>query len=114
VSIAVNGCGAVLSAPGVPSPRPGATVTVRNNQWADVRVYVAAGSTSHRLGLVPSMSERTFEMPRVLVLPAPVRFTAIPIAEEDGQTSKAEVVAGGEHLVFTVENAASQSSLVKR
>lgn len=90
-----------------------ATVTVENENWTDVQVYVISGSTTAKLGVVPTGSRATFKIPRVITLPADLEFLA---ASARGDQVKTESIATrqGDSVLFSVEEAIVRSSLLLR
>ena len=88
-------------------------VTVRNHFQSEVRVYVAAGGTRHRLGAVEAGQVATFRLPRVLPLPTDVRLEAIPIGLRDPYVTEAVAIGAGQRLAFTVAPDVRFSTLVQ-
>jgi len=91
----------------------GATVTVENENWTDVKIYVIAGSTTTKLGVVPTGSRVTFKIPRVIALPAELEFLA---ASTRGDQVRTESISTrqGDSVLFSVEEAIVRSSLLVR
>src|SRR5215208_5424702 len=55
------------------SDRP-ATVSVRNEQWTDMKISVFGGEAGYRLGVVPAMSSMTFKVPKVVGIQSVLTF----------------------------------------
>ena len=115
--IATQGCRRAESPARAPAvvPRSVTTsVTVRNHNWADIRVYLYTGErTGVRLGIVPRWGAVSFVMPSTIRLPSTVRFAAIPLDSSEPHVTEPIVVDVGSTFVFTIEHAAPNSSLVK-
>ena len=91
------------------------TVSVRNRQWIDLRIYVITTSgVTHRLGIVPRLGSGLFALPSSIDLPANLTFLAIPLGTDDPLIVGPIEVDLGNRVLFTVETAESRSSVVKR
>ena len=112
------GCAKPSSPPGAWPVRPKATVTtivVRNHHGADLRIWaVAPDGTNHRLGLAPKLGAATLALPGALRLPAQIQFVAMPMSSDDPQLTGPILVEAGAEIVFTVEGAATMSTLTRR
>lgn len=109
-------CGAWhLPNPFAETGRSSVHVEVQNRSWADVIVFVRAGSTMRRLGMVPAQNLRAFVIPRSLSTPGTeVHLRADPVGSDVAQESPPVVLGGGETLVWTLVEYAGHSTLVVR
>jgi hypothetical protein len=90
-----------------------ATVTVTNQNWSDVRIYVIAAGTRANLGVVPTGSTMTFGIPRAIGLPADLEFMAASTRGDQVRTESISTRAG-DAVLFNVEDAIVRSSLLRR
>lgn len=93
---------------------PTATVTVHNEQWADMRVYVVDGTAEYRLGMVPAMSSATFKVPKVISTPSELRFLASSPTSDESRSSEPVTVFAGSAVEFTIGQTRVLSSLFVR
>lgn len=98
----------------VPQPSAAATVTVHNDQWADMRVYVVDGNSEYRLGTVPAMSSATFKVPKVISSPSELRFLAASLTSDESRSSELVTVFAGSAVEFTIGQTRVLSSLFVR
>ncbi len=91
-----------------------ATVTVDNQQVADMRVYIVVGGAQYRLGLVSALSSATFKIPRVISLSSDVRFVAASLASEDSHSTPAVRDQEGDAIVFTIVQTRTMTNLLVR
>ena len=91
-----------------------ATVTVHNEQWADMRVYIIDGDAEYRLGTVPAMSSATFKVPKVISTPSEVRFFAASLTSDESRSSETVTVFAGSAVEFTIGQTRVLSSLFVR
>ncbi len=96
------------------SSPPPTLVMVRNQQAADMKVYVVAGSAEHRLGLVSAASTVTFRLPGVILTPADVRLLAVPLGAGESHATDLVTVNAGNYMVFTIGQTQAMSNLVWR
>jgi len=81
---------------GVP---PTTSVQVENQAFADMTVYVLEGGRRVRLGTVPGISTRTFEIPeRLLFGVSSLRFQVDPIGSDQAPISHEITVTAGDTL----------------
>ncbi|HEX6048986.1 MAG TPA: hypothetical protein VFZ21_06955 [Gemmatimonadaceae bacterium] len=91
------------------SPTP--TVTVRNDNWLDVVVYLVRGATRFRLGTVTGTSTETFRLTEAATAGAsPLRIAADPIGSRAGYVSDPIVLAPGQRLEVNVASRISGST----
>ena len=91
-----------------------ATVTVHNEQWADMRVYVVDGDAEYRLGTISAMSSATFKVPRVISSPSELRFFAASLTSDESRSSEPVTVFAGSAVEFTIGQTRVLSSLFVR
>lgn len=88
------------------------TVSVTNNNWANVNVYLLRGGTRYRLGMVTSMSTSVFRVPGTAVLSqGDVRLMVDPIGSSQGYVTPSLVVSPGDNVEFTIQNHLPVSSV---
>lgn len=89
-----------------------ATLSVTNNHWSDINVYLLRNGARLRLGMVTAATQRRFVLPRQATAgAADVRLLADPIGSRRTYTSPSVYVVPGEHVVWTIANQLSLSSL---
>lgn len=87
------------------------TVTVRNDNWLDVVVYLVRGATRVRLGTVTGTSTQTFRLKEgATVGVSPLRIAADPIGSNRGYVSEPIVLAPGQRLELNVASRISGST----
>lgn len=90
-------------------------VDVGNRNWADVVVYAVRAGTRWRLGMVTSMSERTFRVPEGSgVATGTIQFLVDPIGSGRGFQTDPVSVFPGQRLRFSVEPRLPLSYVVVR
>jgi hypothetical protein len=78
-------------------------VRVQNQSWADVRVYVIAGTQRHRLGIVTGSSTQTLRIPAHLVAGGrELSFLVDPIGSRTTATSFSVFALPGETVTLTI------------
>jgi hypothetical protein len=86
------------------APRP-ATVSVENDNWADMTVYLVNGTSRIRLGLVTGNSSATFRIPRGAEnFPGQMRLLADPIGSAHVFLSDAVQIRPGQRVALQVGN----------
>ena len=113
----VTGCGrtsASFSVQPETVPRPTATITVQNQNLADIGVYVVVNGARFKLGAVESFRSRTFRVPGVIPLPSEIGLFVSALATDERYHSPAITLMPGDALVLTFENAAQFSSILRR
>ena len=93
---------------------PAATITVHNQQLAEMRVMIISGSAEYRLGEVSAMASATFKVPRVIASPSDVRFFAVSLASDESRSSEPVTVFAGDAVEFTIGSTRSLTSLFVR
>ena len=87
------------------------TVTVQNDNWLDVAVYVVHGTSRFRIGTVSSTSRQTFKLPREGATGAiPLQILADPIGENRRYITDPVTLAPGQRLEVKVGSPISISS----
>lgn len=120
--LAALGCVVVLTASGCASRRESQpvswgdaptvpTVTVRNDNWLDVAVYVVRGATRFRIGTVRSTSMETFRLPSGSSGgSSPLQIMADPIGSAAGYVTDPIVLGPGQRLELKVASPISVST----
>jgi hypothetical protein len=79
------------------------SVQVENQAFLDMTVYVLEGTQRVRLGMVPGVSTRTFEIPERIVFGiSSLRFQVDPIGSDQAPISQEISVAEGEMLRLVI------------
>lgn len=77
-------------------------LTVTNQNWLDVDVFVIRADTRYRLGAVTGNNSATLSIPASLVAHGEVRLMADPIGSDDVYVSEAIAVTPDQQLQLTV------------
>lgn len=94
----------------VDAPSP-PTVTVRNDNWLDVVVYLVRGASRFRIGTVNGTSSQTFRLPAAgLGGGTPLQIMADPIGSNAGYLTDPIVLGPGQRLELKVGSPISISS----
>lgn len=82
------------------------TLTVKNQNWLDMRVFMVRNGARVSLGTVTSMSERTFEIPEAVLGGGGfgARVVADPIGSRRGWVSESLSFFPGDQLEVTLQN----------
>lgn len=113
--IAVAGCATNAGRAALERPQVAEVpVVVENHHWNDVTVYRVQGGQRIRLGTVPAMSTRSFDLGGGLNPGRQVRLEADPLGGMRGQRSNPVQVQVGDELHWVLENELVLSSLVVR
>ena len=115
--VPVTGCGrasASFSVQPETVTRPSATITVHNQNLADIGVYVVVSGARFKLGAVESFRSRMFRVPRGIQLPSEIGLFVSARATDEHYYSPAITLMPGDEMVFTFENAAQFSSILRR
>ena len=115
----VVGCSHAASPDHAQAPQPEspeATLSVRNNKWTDVVIYVVHGSSRDRLGQVPSVGSAIYRVPPALLAPdGQIAFQVqTPGAPEVYETAPVMVLSSHTIIDLTVENYIDHSTLFIR
>ena len=85
----------------------GVTLTVRNDNWADMRIYVIREGTGtrYRIGTVTSFQAERFELPSHLQADiAPIQILAVPIGGTRSVISPVVFPSAGDEVVWGLQN----------
>jgi hypothetical protein len=86
-------------------------LTVQNDNFLDVNVYLVRGSSRFRIGTVSSAASKTFRLPKEGIAGAmPLRIMADPIGENRQYFTDPVVVGPGQRLELKVGSPLSISS----
>ena len=101
---------------GVPSMAQEAEqmVTVQNDNWLDVVVYVVNGSARARVGTVGGLSSATFRVKGGLMSTTPARLLIDPIGTSRGYLTDAITVMPGQQIELRVGSQLSLSTVLTR
>lgn len=82
------------------------TLTVKNQNWLDMRVFMVRNGARVSLGTVTSMSERTFEVPDAALGGGGfgARVVADPIGSRRGWASESLSFFPGDQMEVTLQN----------
>lgn len=87
------------------------TLTVENNNWNDMTVYVLRDGVRARLGSVPALGSSTFRLPDALIGGSgEVRLMADPLGSSARFTTQPIHVMRGQRVRFRLENNVQLSS----
>lgn len=87
------------------------TLTVENNNWQDMTVYVVRDGVRARLGSVPALGRSNFTFPEAMIGGASeVRLMADPLGSSARFTTQPISVMRGQRVRFRLENNVQLSS----
>lgn len=103
VGLLLAGCaGRNRSEPGIIPDEP-TMLSVENNSFNDMRIYVHQGSQRIRLGTAPGMQTSSFRLPKSVVFGATeLRFEAVPIGGRGASISERITVNPGEAIILRI------------
>jgi hypothetical protein len=79
------------------------TISVENQDFSDMTVYVLVNTQRTRLGIAPGNKTTVFELPKYLVVGAPqLRFLCDPIGGNRAPVSEEVTVFPGDQLVMII------------
>jgi hypothetical protein len=85
---------------------------VENHGWSDIVIYLVRGTAADRLGMVGSLTTKTFVFPfRKLGTGTDVRLRAYPIGGPRSFTSENVLVQPGQWIKWTLESDLTRSFL---
>ncbi|HKK07322.1 MAG TPA: hypothetical protein VKA44_00405, partial [Gemmatimonadota bacterium] len=91
---------------------PAAQIAVKNENNADVTVYVVTTDESYRVGAVTSYDQRLFTLPPRFLLPGQQpRIVAVPLAGSENYASQPLLFGPGDTIVLEVGSWIRQSSV---
>jgi len=83
--------------------RSGTILTVQNDNWSDVTIYLMRGSARTRIGSVTAMRRAEFKLPAAYVVGASdVTLQAAPVGSNESYISPPILVFPGAHLALRV------------
>lgn len=89
-----------------------ATLSVTNNNWSNVTVFLVRGGQRVRMGMVTTMRTARFVIPKVFLRAAgDVRILVDPIGSSDSFQSSGFHVRPGQEVEFVVQNHLATSSV---
>ena len=89
---------------------PKVTVTVQNDNWLDIDVFVLAGGNKVRLGHVSSNSQGEWEVPRAALGPGNISILADPIGSNRVFETPIITVVGHTWIDVRVDNIIDHST----
>lgn len=101
--LTVGACGRTAELmDGQPAPGQTVTITVTNQNPADVDVFAVRGSQRYRLGTVTTAQSQTFNLPSSVSNDGNLRLTIDPIGSTDTFTTSGILVTSGQHVKLDV------------
>jgi hypothetical protein len=111
VVLAITGCAAKRAGHAGWTPRDAPSVTVQNDNWLDVAVYLVRGASRFRIGTVRSTSTETFRLPSgAHESGSPLRIMADPIGASQGYLTEPVVLGPGQRLELRIASPITISS----
>ena len=99
----MSGCFLATSTGSAPSRAP-ATLSVENDAFSDLVIYVATQGTRQRLGIARGLTTTNFEIPRSVVAGSPtVRFLADDIGGSRPEVSQQTNIAPGDTVMMVIQ-----------
>lgn len=100
-AMALTGCGGRNTAePGI-VPDEATTLSVENNNFSDMRIYVHQGGQRIRLGTANGKTTSAFKVPKSVMFGATsLRFEAVPIGGRGSAISETITVNPGEAITL--------------
>jgi hypothetical protein len=92
----------------------GATLVVRNDNFADVDVYVVSAGLPTRVGTVTGNSTARFALSPSIIGPGDLRVIATPIGGNGRAYSGPLIVSPGQTIEFTIGPVLRQSNAIVR
>ena len=78
------------------------SLSVTNQNWLDVDVFVLRGTSRYRIGEVGGNTSATFSIPSSLIVRGEVRLMADPVGSDDRYVTETISVAPDEKVQLTV------------
>ncbi len=115
-TLTVAACGPALAGSsngvGRPARAEAALVTVENQNWSDMVVYVTQGGMRMRLGMVTSMRSATFRLPAMFLgHSGDIRLVADPVGSSETYVSEVIQVHNGQQISLSVQNSLQLSNV---
>lgn len=86
-------------------------VTVQNDHWLDVAVYLVNGTTRFRLGTVGAIGHETFRINSALGSPGALRLLIDPIGSQQGFTTDAFTAMPGQRIELKISSPITMSTV---
>ena len=102
--------GSQQSDPSLTDSRYVNTLTVQNDFWLDVVIYVARSGARFRIGTVPGLGSETFRLSGALVPTQTVQFLADPIGQSGGYLTEMITAAPGQRIELRLGSTLNTSS----
>ena len=99
---------------GAGSPAQEQMVTVQNDNWMDVVVYVVNGSAKARVGTVTGLGRATFRLKASVISTNSARLLIDPIGASRGYLTEAIAVMPGQRIELRVGSQLSMSTVSTR
>ena len=101
--VVLAGCAGQKTAESGVLPDDPATLSVENDSFNDMRIYVHRGSQRIRLGTATGGSVSRFKLPRTVVLGSMwLRFEAVPIGARGSSVSERISITAGEAITLRI------------
>ena len=103
IVVTMAGCaGRSTAEPGIIPDEP-ATLSVENNNFSDMRIYVHQGGQRIRLGTATGNKTSGFKVPKSVVFGATsLRFEAVPIGGRSSSISETITINPGEAITLRI------------
>jgi hypothetical protein len=114
-ALAVAGCASTgpHQANGAPEVGDTAEIHVSNQNWNDMRIYVAQAGRRVRLGTVTSMTSTTFRIPQTAMgAGGRIQLVADALASRDNFVSAPILIEPGQVVDFTIHNHLGVSNIL--
>ena len=109
LTIDVTACATKQGPSTLPAPEKTA-VTVKNNNWLDVDVFVVRGSSRSRVGSVIGMGTGTFRVPSDFAPDGVLQLMVDPVGSNGTYVTDRIVVTSGQRVELTVAAVLRMSS----
>lgn len=86
------------------------TLTVHNDFWLDVVIYVARSGARFRIGTVPGLGTETFRLSSALVPTQTVQLLADPIGQSEGYLTDMINASPGQRIELKLGSTLNMSS----
>jgi len=86
------------------------TLTVHNDFWLDVVIYVARSGARFRIGTVPGLGTETFRLSSALVPTQTVQLLADPIGQSEGYLTDMINASPGQRIELRLGSTLNMSS----
>lgn len=87
-------------------------ISITNNNWSDMTIYLVRDGLRRRLGTVPSQTTDTFSVPTYFIMASgQVQLMADPIGSRNTFTSMPIVITPGQRAEWKLENSLALSTM---